>query len=106
MQEAQETGVWFLGGEDPLEEGMATHSSILAWRIPWIEELGGLQSVGSQSVGRGWSDWERTHTNNCLKQLLNHKLYKCVSYLGKEANFLDFKIFSQNKRRHICSVQN
>ena len=34
----------FLGGEDPLEEGMATHSSILAWRIPWTEEPGGLQS--------------------------------------------------------------
>ena len=36
---------------DPLEEGMATHSSILAWRIPWMEEPGGLQSVGSQRVG-------------------------------------------------------
>ena len=40
-----------LGGEDPLEEGMATHSSILAWKIPWIEELDGLQSMGSQRVG-------------------------------------------------------
>ena len=40
-----------LGQEDPLEEGMATHSSILAWRIPWTEEPGGLQSTGSQRVG-------------------------------------------------------
>ena len=40
----------FLGREDPLEEGMATHSSILAWRIPWTEEPGGLQSTGSQGV--------------------------------------------------------
>ena len=40
-----------LSQEDPLEKGMATHSSILAWRIPWIEELGGLQSMGSQRVG-------------------------------------------------------
>ena len=40
-----------LGWEDPLEEGMAIHSSILAWRIPWIEEPGGLQSIGSQGVG-------------------------------------------------------
>ena len=40
-----------LGWEDPLEEGMATHSSILAWRIPWTEEPGGLQSMGSQTVG-------------------------------------------------------
>ena len=39
-----------LGGEDPLEEGMATHSSILAWRIPWTEEPGGLQSMGSHRV--------------------------------------------------------
>ena len=39
-----------LGHEDPLEEGMATHSSILAWRIPWAEEPGGLQSLGSQRV--------------------------------------------------------
>ena len=39
-------------GEDPLEEGMATHSSILAWRIPWTEEPGGLQSIGLQRVGR------------------------------------------------------
>ena len=42
----QETPVRSLGGEDPLEEEMATHSSILAWRIPWTEEPGGLQSVG------------------------------------------------------------
>ena len=40
------------GREDPLEKGMATHSSILAWRIPWTEEPGGLQSMGSQRVGR------------------------------------------------------
>ena len=46
----QETQVQSLGGEDPLEEGMATHSSILAWRIPGTEEPGGLQSIGSQRV--------------------------------------------------------
>ena len=44
----QETQVPSLGWEDPLEEGMATHPSILAWRIPWTEEPGGLQSMGSQ----------------------------------------------------------
>ena len=43
-----ETQVQSLGQEDLLEKGMATHSSILAWRIPWTEELGGLQSIGSQ----------------------------------------------------------
>ena len=47
----QETQVGSLGQEDPLEEEMAAHSSILAWRIPWMEEPGGLQSTGSQRVG-------------------------------------------------------
>ena len=46
----QETQVQSLDEEDPLEESMATHSSILAWRIPWTEEPGGLQSMGSQRV--------------------------------------------------------
>ena len=46
----QETQVRSLGWEDPLEKGVATHSSILAWRIPWTEEPGGLQSMGSQRV--------------------------------------------------------
>ena len=49
----QETGVQSLGWEDPLEKRMATHSRILAYRIPWTEEPGGLQSVGSQRVGHG-----------------------------------------------------
>ena len=47
----QETGVQSLGQEDPLEEGMATHSSIFAGIIPWTEEPGGLQSMGSQREG-------------------------------------------------------
>ena len=47
----QETWVQSLGWEDPLEQDMATHSSILAWRMPWTEEAGGLQSMGSQRVG-------------------------------------------------------
>ena len=46
----QETRVRSLGREDPLEKGMATHSSILAWKIPWTEEPGRLQSMGSQGV--------------------------------------------------------
>ena len=51
MQETQETWVRFLGQKDPLEEGMATHSSILAWRIPWTEEPGQLQPTVSQRIG-------------------------------------------------------
>ena len=49
LPEMQETWVQPLGWEDPLEKGMVTHSSILAWRTPWTEEPGGLQSMGSQS---------------------------------------------------------
>ena len=52
----RETGVWSLGGEDPLENEMATHSSFLAWRIPWSEESGRLQSTGLQSQ-TGLSAW-------------------------------------------------
>ena len=52
----QETLVQSLGWEDPLEKGMATHSSILAWRIPWTEEPGRLQSMGSQRVGHDRSN--------------------------------------------------
>ena len=50
MHEMQERWVQALGGEDTLEEGLATHSSVLAWRIPWTEEPDGLQSTGSQRV--------------------------------------------------------
>ena len=51
---AGDTEMWVqsLGWDNPLEDGMATHSSILAWKIPWMEELGGLQSITSQRVGR------------------------------------------------------
>ena len=51
----QETRVLSLGREDPLEKEMATHSSILTWKIPWMEEPGGLQSTGSQRVGHNWA---------------------------------------------------
>ena len=49
--EMRETWVWWLVQEDPLEEDMATDSSILAWRIPWTEEPGGLHSMGPQRAG-------------------------------------------------------
>jgi len=51
MQETQEMWIQSLGQEDPLEEGMATYSSILTWKIPWTEEPGGLWSMKSQRVG-------------------------------------------------------
>ena len=63
-QETQETRVRSLGRKDSLEKYMATHSSILAWRIPWTVEPGGLQSTGLQRVGHNWSDrsdWAHMH---------------------------------------------
>ena len=71
MQDPQETRVWSLGWEDPLEGEMATHSSILAWKIPWTEELGGLQSIGSQRVRHDWS--------NLAHSTLYHKWLDWVS---------------------------
>ena len=61
MQEIWETRAWSLGMEDPLEEERATHSSILAWRIPWTEEPGGLQYTGLQRVGHNQSDLAHVH---------------------------------------------
>ena len=57
----QETGVQFLGREDPLEEGMGTHSSILAWRIPWTEEPGRLESIELHRVGHNWGNLAHVH---------------------------------------------
>ena len=73
MEELQDTWVWvqLLGQEDPLEEGMATHSSFLAWRVPWTEEPGGLRSMGLQRVG--WTG---------LKRLSRHvQWYVCVNMI-------------------------
>ena len=64
VQEMQEMWVQSLNQEDPLEEGMATHPSILAWRIPWTEEPGGLQTMGWQRVRHGWSDLAHTQREN------------------------------------------
>ena len=72
----QETQVRSLNLEDPLKEEMATHSSVLAWRIPWTEEPGGLQSMGPQKVGHNCATESahvharhthtHTHTHTCI----------------------------------------
>ena len=59
-----------MGREDPLEKGMATHSSILAWRIPWTEEPGGLQSMGSQRVRH---DRVAKHSNDLRNKVIKHR---------------------------------
>ena len=71
----KETWVWSLGWEDLLEKEVTTHSSIPAWRIPWTEEPGGLQFMGSQRVGHDWSDWASKYIHsdpvyfNCYTEL-------------------------------------
>ena len=77
----RETWVQSLGQEDPLEKEMATHSSILAWRIPWMEESGGLQSMGSQTEAQREQDRMKRNgcflprmTSGCQEQNLSIKL--------------------------------
>ena len=70
----QETQVRSLGWKDPLEEGMATCSTVLAWRIPWTEEPGGLQSMGSQRVGHNL-----TTNTTTTKDSHVYKVYKNIT---------------------------
>ena len=72
MQETQETWVRFWSWEDFLEEGMATHSSILAWKILWTEEPGRLQSIGSPKI---WHYWAAKHTQTHMFYIY---IYMCV----------------------------
>ena len=76
MQEIQETPLRSLGREDPLEKEMATHSSILAWRIPWAEEHDGLQSMGSQRV----RDEEQIHIKPSVLKALSHLISSHSGY--------------------------
>ena len=79
----QEIWVWSLGQEDPLEKEIATHSSILAWRIPWTEEPDGLQSTGSQRVGHDWVTSLFTFTNNNISSF-TWSLWDLVSYVWSD----------------------
>ena len=80
----QNTQVRSLGQEDPLEKGMATHSSILAWRIPRIDEPGGLQSMALQRVWHNWKTFTSLYTymhmyiTNPLKNYKYFYMYVCV----------------------------
>ena len=93
----QETWVWSLGWEDHLGEEMATYSGILAWRIPWTEEPGGLQSTGSQRVWHNWATNTHTHTHTHT-----HKIGwdRCQSLESQTESFV-YWIQSCDKTR-IC----
>ena len=77
VQEPQDTWIQPLGQEDPLEEGIATHSSILAWRIPWTEKPDGLQSIGLQKVGHYRSDLARMHRSLYSRSPIDGRLGCC-----------------------------
>ena len=81
MQEMKETWVWSLVREDPLEEEMVNHSNILAWRVPRMEEPGGLQSLGSQRVKHDWAT-EHTHTAHSLKGREDSWSWICICTAG------------------------
>ena len=88
----QETWVQSLGWEDPLEKGKVTHSSILAWEIPWTEEPGGLQSVGSQTVKHDWAT-EHNDSKGKKLQILEIFGYKINKLIFLEV-YLEHNLFS------------
>ena len=94
MQETKEMWVRSLGQEDPLEEEMATHSSILAWRIPWTEELDWLQSIGLQRVIHNWSDLVCTHALHLVD--LDCFLLERCNYLKTWPVYLNIPVYLQD----------
>ena len=82
MQETWEMLVWSLGREGPLEKGVAAHSSVLAWRIPWMEEPARPQSIGRQGAGCDWSNLARCcfHCDHHLLMIYCHLTYGIQSY--------------------------
>ena len=84
----QETQVRSLGWEDPLEKRMATHSSILAWRIPWTEEPDRLWSIGFQRVRHDWSDLASTHSCCMEKQRACDALNALLGFAREEDSTL------------------
>ena len=84
----QEMRFQSLGLEDILKEGTATHYNILAWRIPWTEEPGGLQSIGSQRVGHNWSNVACIHRRNQIPQITSQtfpvRSFPCSNVVTQE----------------------
>ena len=91
-------GIWSQGWEDPLEEGMAIHSSILTWRIPWTEEPGGLQSIGSQRVGHNWATSLKGYAE-CKQCFTKVWLLRFHFFF-----FLQWNYYSATKRDKILSL--
>ena len=98
LPEMREIQVWSLGWEDPLEKGMRTHSSILAWRIPWTEEPVGLQSTGLHRVRHDWNNLaHNTH------QYVYVYAYICVCVCHIHTNILYVHIYLKTFTLKLCS---
>ena len=97
----RKTWVQSLGQEDPLEKEMATHSRTLAWKIPWMEEPGGLQSMGSQRVGHDWASNFTTIQLKAIKRLDPKSYHHTHTYCG---NYFTFPGASVGKES-ACNVE-
>ena len=95
----QETWVWSLGWENFLEREMAIHSSILAWRIPWTEEPGGLQSMGSQRAGH---DWAHTHAATHIPQGLGKRMHWWVAEPSSFSTIVSKQCHPHSLNTNIC----
>ena len=93
MQETRESRVSSLGREDPLEKEMTTHSSMLAWKIPWTEVPGGLQSMGSQAIGHDWA-----HTG-----IITDEIW-CLRFALNDIGIGKWMDHSKNKFSHKLTI--
>ena len=103
----RETWVHSLSQEDPLEKGMATHSSILAWRIPWIEEPGGLQSLGSWRIKHNWATYtfNPNHSDRCsppLSSIQTAHFLSCIIWLS---GFYLWNMGAENYQRQKSEIK-
>ena len=99
LSAVQETWIQILGQEDPLEKGLATHSSILAWRIPWTEEPDGLQSMGLQRVRCNGATNTHTPLNN------SYQHFTCVSTLEYHTLFSSAQMSTYCIFIHSMNIQ-
>ena len=109
MQETRELHIWSLGQEDTLEQGMATQTRNLAWRIPWTEEPGGLQSMGSQRAGHDWVT-NILITINSLTSFLSlaswtmyRNIFLYFSHSSNTAHCFQFLFTNNSEQEDLCA---
>ena len=106
MPTMQETWIWSLGREDLLKKGTVIHSSILAWRIPWIEESNRLQPMGSQRVGHDWAINTFTFSLLCWKLFIlkTGEVPRASGGIGAVCSNTFIKRFSENSDFQRASI--